>query len=202
LGTNSLVDLIVFGRRGGMRIAEYVKGADFVPLPDRPSVEIEAELDRIRGSEGKSRPGELRSIMQKTMMADVGVFRNAADMNKALDTIRDLRDRFQNDLTIDDRGQKFNTDLLEAWELGSMLDLAELTTISAINRTESRGGHSREDYQERDDANWLVHTLVTRPEGLELAPQGDMQPEINISKKVDMSLSETDERFKPKVRTY
>jgi succinate dehydrogenase / fumarate reductase flavoprotein subunit len=202
LGTNSLVDLIVFGRRGGMRIADYVKNADYVPLPSNPSAEIEAELARIRNSSGKSRPGELRAIMQKTMMADVGVFRNETDMNSALNTIRDLRDRFQHDLTIDDRGQKFNTDLLEAWELGSMLDLAELTTISAINRTESRGGHSREDYPNRDDANWLVHTLVKRPGSMGISPEGNMHPEISITKKVDMSLAEEDERFKPKVRTY
>ncbi len=202
LGTNSLVDLIVFGRRGGMKIAEYVKGANYTPLPSNPSGEIEAELTRIRNSSGKSRPGELRTIMQKTMMADVGVFRNEADMNKALNTVRELRERYQTDLTIDDRGQKFNTDLLEAWELGSMLDLAELTTLSAINRTESRGGHSREDYPNRDDANWMVHTLIQRPAGMGIAPQGDMHPVISIEKKVDMSLAETDERFKPKVRTY
>jgi succinate dehydrogenase / fumarate reductase flavoprotein subunit len=202
LGTNSLVDLIVFGRRGGMKIAEYVKGANYVPLPSNPTAEIEAEMNRIRNSNGKTRPGELREKMQKVMMADVGVFRNATDMESALTTIRELRHRFQTDLTIDDKGQRFNTDLLEAWELGSMLDLAELTTISALQRTESRGGHSREDYQQRDDENWLVHTLVKRPAGMGIAAVGDMRPEISVGKKVEMSLAEEDERFKPKARTY
>ena len=202
LGTNSLVDLVVFGRRGGMKIAEYVKQADYAPLPANPSAEIEAEMNRIRSSSGKTRPGELRSAMQKVMMEDVGVFRTGEGMTKALETLRELRDRHQTDLMIDDKGQKFNTDLLEAWELGCMLDLAEITTISALNRTESRGGHSREDYPKRDDENWLVHTLVQRPAGMGIAPKGDMQPEINIKKKVDRSLEKDDPRFAPKVRTY
>jgi len=202
LGTNSLVDLVVFGRRGGMKIAEYVKGADYAPLPANPTAEIEAEMNRIRNSSGKSRHGELRHEMQKTMMENVGVFREDAGMNTALQCIRDLRERYQTDLSIDDKGQKFNTDLLEAWELGCLLDLAEITTLSAINRTESRGGHSREDFPKRDDENWLVHTLVTRPADRGIAPKGDMQPEINTKKKVDLSLAETDDRFKPKVRTY
>ena len=146
LGTNSLVDLVVFGRRGGMKIADYVKHADYTPLPANPSGEIEAEMNRIRDSSGKTRPGELRETMQKIMMADVSVFREEKPMTEALNTLRDLRERYQNDLLIDDRGQKFNTDLFEAWELGCLLDLAEITTLSAINRTESRGGHSREDY--------------------------------------------------------
>ncbi|MFN8452902.1 MAG: FAD-binding protein, partial [Anaerolineae bacterium] len=202
LGTNSLVDLVVFGRRGGMKIADYVKHADYVPMPANPSAEVEAELTRIRNSSGKTRPGVLRQEMQKTMMENVGIVREASGMNTSLDTLRDLRDRYQHDLTIDDKGQKFNTDLMEAWELGCLLDLAEITTLSALNRTESRGGHSREDFPNRDDENWLVHTLVKRPAERGLYPQGDLTPEININKKVDMSLAEQDERFKPKVRTY
>ncbi len=202
LGTNSLVDLIVFGRRGGMAMAEYVKHADYTPLPANPTAEVEAEFNRIRNSNGKTRPGELRATMQKIMMADVSVFREEKPMTEALNTLRDLRERYQNDLLIDDRGLKFNTDVLEAWELGCMLDLAEITTISALNRTESRGGHSREDYKERDDENWLVHTLVSRPGDRGAYPKGDLHPEINVKKKVDMSLAEEDKRFVPKVRTY
>jgi succinate dehydrogenase / fumarate reductase flavoprotein subunit len=202
LGTNSLVDLVVFGRRGGMKIAEYVKHADYAPLPANPSAEIEAEFNRLRTSTGKTRPGQLRSEMQKMMMENVGIIRNQAGMTAALDDLRSLRDRYQNDLTIDDKGKKFNTDLLEAWELGCMLDLAEITTISALNRTESRGGHSRSDYPNRDDENWLVHTLVKRPEGMGIAPKGDLHPEVNLRKKVDRSLEQDDPRFAPKVRTY
>ncbi len=202
LGTNSLVDLVVFGRRGGMRIAEYVKHADYAPLPANPSAEVEAELERIRNSSGKSRPGELRQSMQKMMMENVGIVRNAQGMETAIECLRELRDRYQNDLGIDDRGRKFNTDMMEAWELGCLLDLAEITAISALNRTESRGGHSRDDYPNRDDEHWLVHTLVKRPADRGAYPTGDLKPEINVNKKVDRSLEKDDPRFAPKVRTY
>lgn len=80
-------------------------------------------------------------------------------MQQAIDTLRDLKDRYQSDLKIDDRGKIFNHDLLEAWELGCLLDIAEVTACSALQRTESRGGHAREDYPNRDDASWLKHTL-------------------------------------------
>jgi succinate dehydrogenase / fumarate reductase flavoprotein subunit len=199
LGTNSLVDLVVFGRRGGKNIANYVKQADFVPLPDNPTAEVEAELNRIRNGNGKTRHGELRAAMQKLMMDDVGVFREAPGLQKALDQLRELRERHQTDLCIDDKGHKFNTDLIEAWELGCLLDLAEVTTVSAINRTESRGGHSREDYPKRDDENWLVHTLAQRTTA---ALNGASDIELNTNKKVDMSLAESDPRFAPKERVY
>jgi succinate dehydrogenase / fumarate reductase flavoprotein subunit len=200
LGTNSLVDLVVFGRRGGKRIAEYAKHADVVPLPENPSDEVEAELKRIRESSGKTRPGELRKTMQTMMMENVSVFREEKGIKVALDCIRELKNRYQSDLCIDDRGHKFNTDLMEAWELGCMLDIAEATSIAALTRTESRGAHSREDYKQRDDANWMVHTLLTR-NGSPFA-KGVVEPQINLNKKVDLSLAEADERFKPKERVY
>ncbi len=202
LGTNSLVDLVVFGRRGGMAIADYVKHADFVPLPANPSAEVESELNRIRSSTGKTRPGEIRQQMQRAMMDGVGVFREESGMKAALDCIYELKERFNNDLSIDDKGMKFNTDLLEAWELGCLLDIAELTTISALERKESRGAHSREDYKERDDANWMVHTLVEHQDGIGASLRAGVKPRINLNKRVDTSLSDVDERFAPKVRTY
>jgi succinate dehydrogenase / fumarate reductase, flavoprotein subunit len=202
LGTNSLVDLVVFGRRGGMAIADYVKRADFVPLPSNPAGEIEGELNRIRSSSGKTRPGELRKTMQTVMMEGVGVFREEKEMQKALDCVRDLKHRFDTDLSIDDRGYQFNTDVIEAWELGCLLDIAEMTAMSALNRTESRGGHSREDYKNRDDNNWLVHTLVEHKQGLGAPLNAGVQAQMNTRKKVDMSLAEVDEKFVPKVRTY
>ncbi|MFO7322336.1 MAG: succinate dehydrogenase/fumarate reductase flavoprotein subunit, partial [Chloroflexota bacterium] len=201
LGTNSLVDLVVFGRRGGMAIADYVKHADYTPLPPNPAGQVEAELNRIRNSSGKTRPVELRQKMQSIMEAHVGVFREEKGMQDALDCVRELKERYRTDLTIDDRGYKFNTDLLEAWELGCLLDLAEVTALSALTRKESRGGHSREDYRERDDENWLVHTLVTRKTD-EPYPQGPVELEVNLDKKVDMSLAAEDPRFAPKARTY
>ncbi|MBZ0275390.1 MAG: succinate dehydrogenase flavoprotein subunit, partial [Anaerolineae bacterium] len=116
LGTNSLVDLVVFGRRGGKAMAEYVKRADFVPLPNNPTAEIEAEMNRIRSNKGKTRTYQLRNEMQQVMMDYVGVFREESGMQQAVEKVRELRERYQNDLAIEDHGHKFNTDLMEAWE--------------------------------------------------------------------------------------
>ena len=127
------------------------------------------------------------------LIAGVALHRRQASV------LRELRERHQTDLCIDDKGHKFNTDLIEAWELGCLLDLAEVTTVSAINRTESRGGHSREDYPKRDDENWLVHTLAQRTTA---ALNGASDIELNTNKKVDMSLAESDPRFAPKERVY
>jgi len=202
LGTNSLVDLVVFGRRGGMAIADFVKGADYVALPANPEAEVKAELERIRTSSGKTRPVELRQRMQKVMMDGVGVFREEKQMTAALEEVREMRHRFATDITIDDKGSQFNTDLIEAWELGCLLDLAELTAISALSRKESRGAHSREDYKDRDDQNWLVHTLVENEEGIGAHLGSDLKARLNLNKAVDMSLAAVDERFAPKERTY
>jgi succinate dehydrogenase / fumarate reductase flavoprotein subunit len=160
LGTNSLVDLVVFGRRGGQTMAEYCKGADFVPLPDNPATEIEAELERLRTANGGTRAADLREEMQQVMSDDVSVFREEAGIEQAVATIHDLKEKYQNDLCLDDRGQVFNYDLLEAFELGALLDLAEVTAVSALARQESRGAHSREDFPKRDDQKWLSHTLA------------------------------------------
>ncbi len=201
LGTNSLVDLVVFGRRGGKSIADFVKHADFVPLPANPTAEIEAELSRLRNAKGKTRPGELRKAMQATMMDNVSVFRTEEFMQKSLEDLKELKSRYENDLTIDDRGHQFNTDLLEAWELGCLLDLAQVTAVSALQRTESRGGHYREDFKERDDDNWMTHTLVCR-EGDTVYPREFAPLKVNLNKKVDTSLADVDPRFLPKERVY
>ena len=201
LGTNSLVDLVVFGRRGGKSIAEYVKQASFVPMPNNPTAEIEAELEGLRASKGKSRPGELRKTMQATMMDNVGVFRTDDSIRQAIGDLKELKARYENDLTIDDRGHKFNTDLMEAWELGCLLDLAHVTAESALQRTESRGGHYREDFKNRDDDKWMIHTLVC-PEGDTLYPTEFAPLKINLNKKVDTSLADVDPRFAPKERVY
>ena len=201
LGTNSLVDLVVFGRRGGKAIANFVKQASFTPLPSNPTSEIEAEINRLRNSKGKTRPGELRKKMQKTMMENVGVFRIEGGIKQGISDVQELRERYQADLTIDDKGFKFNTDLLEAWELGCLLDLALVTGESALQRTESRGGHSREDYQQRDDENWMRHTLACHKSDNPY-PRGTLELEINHNKKVDTSLADADKRFLPKERVY
>src|SRR5579859_8172903 len=164
LGTNSLVDLVVYGRRAGKAAAEYVKHADFVPLPTDAGQKVGAELERIRTASGKSRPSVIRHKMQSTMMDEVGIFRDAKGLEHALGVIRDLKHTFATDLSIDDRGNKFNTDMLEAFELGCQLDIAEVTSVAAINRTESRGAHAREDFPKRDDVNWLKHSLLCQDE--------------------------------------
>jgi succinate dehydrogenase / fumarate reductase flavoprotein subunit len=194
LGTNSLTDLIVFGRRAGKHIAEYCQGTDFTPLPAHPAGEIETEIERLRTADGARRPSAIRIEMRHIMMKHVGVFRTAEGMQAAIETIRRLKDQYRNDLAVDDRGRRFNTDLLEAWELGCLLDIAEVTAVSALARQESRGAHSREDFPKRDDAKWMVHTLAYR------ADDGGIR--LNHDKPVDMSLAAKDDRFKPKERVY
>ncbi len=201
LGTNSLVDLVVFGRRGGKAIAEFVSKNDFIPLPANPTGEIEAEFDRIRSGKGKTRIGQLRKDMQQTMMDNVGVFRTEDNINQAIEDVRQMREQYQSDIFIEDNGQTFNTDLIEAWELGCLLDLAQVTAQSAVLRKESRGAHSREDFKERDDENWMVHTLVL-PTSSEPYPKGSLDLTINLNKKVDTSLATEDKRFLPKERVY
>jgi len=164
LGTNSLVDLVVFGRRGGRAMAEFCKQADLTPLPKEPEGWARAELERLRGSSGKERAADIRSALQQTMMDHVSVFRENAGLETALDTIKELQERYRH-LHIDDRGRRFNTEVLEAFELGSLLDLAEVTTTAALARTESRGAHWREDFPKRDDVNWLKHSLAYRKNG-------------------------------------
>jgi succinate dehydrogenase / fumarate reductase flavoprotein subunit len=161
LGTNSLVDLIVFGRRGGKVMAEFASKADLLPLPKDPAGRVRQELGHLRTHQGKEKAAHLRDEMQKAMMDNVGVFRTGPMIQDALNKVRELKERYHN-IAIEDHGQRFNTDLYETWELGSLLDLAEATAASALAREESRGAHYREDYPKRDDVNWLKHTLITR----------------------------------------
>ena len=169
LGTNSLVDLVVFGRRGGKAMADFCQTAAFSPLPANPEAEIVSELDRLRANTGKEKAARLRTEMQAIMMDNVSVFRTKELLTTALAKVRELKQRFAG-VQIDDKGKRFNTDLLETYELGCLLDLAEVTTAAALNRTESRGGHSREDFPKRDDVNWLQHSFATatRPSGAAL----------------------------------
>lgn len=200
LGTNSLVDLVVFGRRGGMVMARNVKNMDWTPLPANPTAEIEAEFKRLRTAKGKQRVAQLRTRMQHSMMDNVGVFREGSLIEKAVSDLHEMYDAYQHDITVDDRGFKFNTDILEAWELGNLLELAYSTAESAVARKESRGGHSREDFPTRDDDTWMVHTLAFR-EGEGLYPE-NLKLTLNHEKQVDTSLADVDKRFLPKERTY
>ena len=161
LGTNSLVDLLVFGRRGGKALAEFCRQAELTPLMANAEAPLAAELERLRVNRGAEKTGRLRAEMQVIMMDQVGVVRDQAGLEAALAQVRDLKARYLK-VQLDDKGRQFNTDLLEAYELGCLLDLAEATAASALNRTESRGAHFREDYAQRDDAHWLKHTLVVQ----------------------------------------
>ena len=120
-----------------------------------------AEINQIRHSTGGIKSYILRNEMQHAMTKNVGVFRTDETLKEGLADIRELRARFAN-IEIDDKGDRFNTDLLEAWELGCMLELSEVTTLSALARNESRGAHARDDYTDRDDEKWLKHTLCTK----------------------------------------
>ncbi len=159
LGTNSLLDIIVFGKEAGLRAAEYARGSQFPPLPPEPEAKARAELEALRQGSGEEHVHTLRKEMQQAMFDHVGVFRTEEGMRQAVDKLRELRQRYRQ-VRVHDPGRTFNTDLLEAWELGCLLDVAYITAVSALERKESRGAHSREDYPKRDDQNWLKHTLA------------------------------------------
>lgn len=165
LGTNSLVDILVFGRRAGQNAALYAAQADWPALPAAPQEPARAALEAIRGGTGREVAAQIRADLRTMMMDNVGVFRTEALLTEALSKLRELKERFGR-IAIMDKGKRWNTELLEAWELGCMLDLAEATAMAALTRTESRGAHFREDYPERDDVNWLKHSLAyLQPDG-------------------------------------
>ena len=164
LGTNSLLDINVFGRRAGIAAAEYSATAEFVELPEDPAKQVAEQVERLRNSTGSERVTEIRKELQETMDANVMVFRTEQTIKSAVEKIGELRERYLN-VSIQDKGKRFNTDLLEAIELGNLLDLAEVMAVSALARKESRGGHYREDYPNRDDVNFMRHTMAYREVG-------------------------------------
>ncbi|KND30750.1 MULTISPECIES: succinate dehydrogenase flavoprotein subunit [Streptomyces] len=165
LGTNSLLDINVFGKRAGIAAADYAsRTADFVELPENPESLVVEQIERLRSSTGNERVAELRRELQETMDANVMVFRTEQTIKTAVEKIAELRARYKN-VAIQDKGRRFNTDLLEAVELGNLLDLAEVMAVSALARKESRGGHYREDYPNRDDVNFMRHTMAYREVG-------------------------------------
>jgi succinate dehydrogenase / fumarate reductase flavoprotein subunit len=165
LGTNSLLDLIVFGKHSGLRAAEFALGADFQTLPADPTEFTQEQIDRIRNAQGNEKILEISSSMKEIMMDCVGMFRTGEGMQSALETVRELRERYKH-IPLHDQGKVFNTELINIWELGNLLEIAELVTVCALARTESRGAHARDDFPKRDDVNWLKHTLSwVKPNG-------------------------------------
>lgn len=185
LGTNSLLDLVVFGRRAGLHIADYVKQAAMPVADESAAAEAQAWIGRLTdGAEGPH-GGYITDEMQTTMMEKIGIYRNQQDMSAAVEEIKELRERYDT-VRVQDSSKQFNTDLLELIELGNLLDLSLITAESALKRQESRGAHSREDYPERDDDSWLKHTLAYL--------DGD---EVRLDfKEVDTSI------WEPKPRSY
>jgi succinate dehydrogenase / fumarate reductase flavoprotein subunit len=161
LGTNSLLDINVFGRRAGIAAAEYAVTAQMPDLPENPAAFVEDMVLSLREATGGERVGEIRKAMQETMDMNAQVYRTESTLKQALSDVQELQRRYAN-VAIHDKGQRYNTELLEAIELGFLLDLAEVVVVGALERKESRGGHAREDYQARDDVNFMRHTMAYR----------------------------------------
>jgi succinate dehydrogenase / fumarate reductase flavoprotein subunit len=185
LGTNSLLDLVVFGKHAGLKAAEYAKGADFGKMSQDAEAGARSQFEALLNGSGKENAFDLSNEMKNVMFSDVGIYRTGSGMENALDKLMELKERYKN-VKVSDTGKIFNTELLNAWELGNMLDVAEAVTVSALNRTESRGGHAREDYPQRDDEHWLRHSLIVRKNG-----------KLDISYKPVVIT-----KFQPKARVY
>ncbi|WP_132993942.1 succinate dehydrogenase flavoprotein subunit [Gordonia zhaorongruii] len=159
LGTNSLLDINVFGRRAGTAAAEYASTASFAELEETPTAMVDEWLEGLLSEHGNERVADIRFELQQTMDNNASVFRTDDTLTQALNDVRALKERY-NHIRVHDKGVRFNTDLLEAVELGFLLEMAEVTVAGAINRKETRGGHAREDYPKRDDENFMVHTMA------------------------------------------
>ena len=185
LGCNSLLDLVVFGRLAGRRMVQDLKELPWFELPRQPEEKMLEKIEELKKRSGGEKSDVLRKAMRKVMMNHCSVFRVQDRLSKALTEVRWLIEECKK-VTIDDHGLRFNSDLLEAIELESLLGLAEVIIVSALRRQESRGAHYREDYPERDDQNWLKHTLIRKTaKGLE-----ESYKPVTIT------------RFQPKIRAY
>ena len=191
LGTNSLLDINVFGKRAGIAAAEYAAGVELTDLPEAPDAAMSALLERMLAGSGGERVADLRRELQESMDRGAQVFRTAESLTATLADIRRIRERYA-DVTVQDKGRTFNTDLMEAVELGFLIDLAEVVVLGALAREESRGGHFREDFPTRDDEKFMKHTMAyQRP-----APDG-VGHEVRLdSKPVTVT------RYQPMERKY
>jgi len=185
LGTNSLVDLVVFGRRAGKHMLAQIGELDLLPLPDHPEARAVQEISSLLGRDKGERVADIRKRMQEVMMDKVSVVRSESTLLEAQQDIKDLQAAY-GCVALQDKGKRYNTELTEALELGCMLDCAETIVYGSLERRESRGAHYRDDYEARDDKEWLAHSMVSRTaSGLRL----EKKP-ITITK------------FEPKERKY
>jgi len=189
LGTNSLLDINVFGRRAGIYAAEYALSTDYDDLEENPESRVVGMIEQMRDAGGSERVALIRAELQATMDINAQVYRTEGSLKQALGDIEGLKARYA-DVSVQDKGKRFNTDLLEALELGFLLDLSEVLVASALARNESRGGHFREDYPTRDDVNFLRHTMAYREaDGAGYRIRLDYKPVIET-------------RYKPMERKY
>jgi succinate dehydrogenase / fumarate reductase, flavoprotein subunit len=166
LGTNSLLDINVFGRRAGIAAADYAEQFAFIEMPPEPAAMVVNWVGDILSEHGNERVADIRAALQQSMDNNAAVFRTEETLKQALTDIHALKERYAR-ITVHDKGKRYNSDLLEAIELGFLLELAEVTVAGALNRKESRGGHAREDYPNRDDTNYMRHTMAYK-QGSEL----------------------------------
>ncbi|GAA2254761.1 MULTISPECIES: succinate dehydrogenase flavoprotein subunit [Kitasatospora] len=190
LGTNSLLDINVFGRRAGIAAAGYAEKHDFVELPADPGKLVQDMVDGLRESTGTESVAQLRKELQESMDANASVYRTGDTLKQAVKDVRNLRERYKN-VAIQDKGMRYNTDLLEAVELGNLLDLAEVLVVSALAREESRGGHYREDFPKRDDEKFMQHTMAYQ----EVAADGSTSIRLDYKPVVQT-------RYQPMERKY
>jgi succinate dehydrogenase / fumarate reductase flavoprotein subunit len=161
LGTNSLLDIVVFGKRAGIGAAEHAAGVAHAELGEDPASAVTRMLEDLAGHPQGERAAAIRGDLQVSMDAKAGVYRTETLLKEMEVELASLRARYAR-VWVQDTSRRYNTDLLEAVELGFLLDLAETLVVSARARTESRGGHFREDYPARDDKHWLRHSLARR----------------------------------------
>ena len=196
LGSNSLLECVVFGKRAGEKIGAYVQNRPLPKLEETPYVqEAEKLIKSLLNKKGTSRIHDIRTTLQDAMTEHCGIYRDEQSIQQGLQEVQELKERYEKDLNLDDRGTIFNMELMAALELRSLFTVGEMILASALQRQESRGAHYRSDYQQRDDAQFLKHSLVY------LSPD-KTSVETNTCA-VDLSLQTADpERFTPQERKY
>ncbi|MFF2349331.1 succinate dehydrogenase flavoprotein subunit [Kitasatospora sp. NPDC058115] len=190
LGTNSLLDINVFGRRAGIAAAGFAEANEFVPLPENAEQLVQNMVDGLREATGTESVAQIRKELQETMDTNAMVYRTGATLKQAVEDVAALKERYKN-VSIQDKGFRYNTDLLEAIELGNLLDLAEVLAVSALAREESRGGHYREDFPTRDDVKFMQHTMAYQ----EVAEDGSTSIRLDYKPVVQT-------RYQPMERKY